>query len=204
MVILSSDAIKSAESMSLHDKRFREMQYRSLMKGYNSHPTKQNNFFNKNPNKTGTLDDKDITVDNLEYYSIEAAVTGTLSKFSDKILNNINKVKSWRESHGQRIATDKDINEVKGEWPEENLSKLPQPSPRPLVIKRVVRTFKGYSLVMEIVVADTAFFPSDKRYRRGYSIQKMELPFYLSNGVGLRKQIILRENLFRLTRKKER
>lgn len=124
----------------------------------------------------------------LVYYNSQEALTKCMSEFKDQAKKNIDLIREAREAKGQRLATKLDLKDVLGEFHEGKRS-----------IFLGISSVAYHVFIREWCGAICYFEMSEKNYgigsmkRRGYNIEKVSVVYYQKNGVGLAKEIILKQ-----------
>lgn len=124
----------------------------------------------------------------LVYYNSNEALNKCMSEFKDQAKENIDLIREAREAKGQRLATKLDMKDVMGEFHEGKRS-----------IFLGISSVAYHVFIREWCGAICYFEMSEKNYgtgsmkRRGYNIEKVSVVYYQKNGVGLAKEIILKQ-----------
>ena len=123
------------------------------------------------------------------FYNPQDALADCMKKYKDQASENINKIKEAREAKGQRLTTVADLKDVLGEYHE---------CKRPIKIGPVstvtfhiyIRAWCGTICVFELSEAN---YGAREMRRRGYVIEKVSVVYYQKNGVGMSKELILKQ-----------
>ena len=125
----------------------------------------------------------------LVYYTVSDALNNCLKDFKDQAKANIDLVKTAREAKGQRLATKADLSDVLGEFREgrRNIKIGPIES---VAFHILIREWCGVLCYFELSEAN---YGVKEMKRRGYVVEKVSVIYYQKNGVGLGKELILKQ-----------
>lgn len=145
----------------------------------------KNDFFGTNNDTKG----KTIKFKPNVFYNAQDALSDCMKKFKDQASENIRLIKESREAKGQKLTTKADLKDVLGEYHEGR---------RPVKIGPVT-TVVFHVYIKEWCGAICVFELSEANYgaremkRRGYVVEKVSVVYYQKNGVGMSKELILKQ-----------
>lgn len=196
------------DKRSLHERRWEEAKKRDTRKSFQKAAEASgillNDIDSSNEDSVPDLSAESVSVDKkdnfhdtkgkttkfrpLVYYTSEEALRACMKEFKDQANTNIDLIREAREAKGQRLATKADLKNVLGEYHE---------GKRTMFLGLSSVTY--YVFVREWCGAICYFEMSEKNYgvasmkRRGYNIEKVSVFYYQKNGVGIAKEIILKQ-----------
>jgi hypothetical protein len=147
---------------------------------------------------------KDVVVKPLAYYTLDESLKHSLNDYREQIKRTTNLVMAKRAKWGQRVATERDKQDVLGEYPEKNTSETivndDFTTGPGLILKRHYFT-RPISGIMYRITIDEAKTGIGQTRRNNYMLVDIAVIFYRKNGVGLGKEIILRSKVLRFRKR---
>lgn len=122
-------------------------------------------------------------------YNPQDALSECMKKFKDQASKNIELIKNSREAKGQKLTTKSDLKDVLGEYHE---GRRPvKVGPISTVVFHVyIREWCGTICVFELSEAN---YGAREMKRRGYVVEKVSVVYYQKNGVGMGKELVLKQ-----------
>ena len=125
----------------------------------------------------------------LVYYTVNDALNNCMKQYKDQAKQNIELIKANKESKGQRLAVKADLKDVLGQFSEGRRAVKIGPVSS-VAFHIFVREWCGYICYFEISEAN---YGVKEMKRRGYNVEKVSVIYYQKNGVGLNKELILKQ-----------
>ena len=127
----------------------------------------------------------------LVFYNATDALSNCMKQFKDQAQKNIDVIRTAREARGQRLATKADMKDVVGEFHEGTRNVTIGPVPVSTVkLHAYIREWCGAICYFEISESD---YGAGSMKRRGYNVEKVSVVYFQKNGVGMSKEIILKQ-----------
>ena len=186
-----SDIINDDEPKkeSLHDKRWREMKKESSDRSFKMAREAAVASLPKKDNLHGDSKGKDLKFKPLVYYTAQDALQHCMKDFEDQASKNIDIIKATRETKGQKLTTKSDLKMVVGNF-HEGKRMIKTGIFVPVYMYVFIREWCGSICIFEIAESD---YGTGKMKRRGYTVEKVSVVYYQSNGVGMGKEQILKQ-----------
>jgi hypothetical protein len=150
---------------------------------------------------------KDVVVSPFAYYTLGDSLRHALNDYKDQIKRTTALVMAKRSRWGQRVATEKDKNDVLGEYPEKNTTTEVVPetmSTGPgLKLKRHYFTRPIGGIMYRLMIDEYPVGIGQSR-RNSYMLVDIAVIFYHKNGIGIGKEIILRSKILRFRKRAPR
>ena len=186
-----SDIINDDEPKkeSLHDKRWREMKKESSDRSFRMAREAAIASLPKKDNLHGDSKGKDLKFKPLVYYTAQDALQHCMKDFEDQASKNIDIIKATRETKGQKLTTKSDLKMVIGNF-HEGKRMIKTGIFVPVYMYVFIKEWCGSICIFEIAESD---YGTGKMKRRGYTVEKVSVVYYQSNGVGMGKEQILKQ-----------
>ena len=178
-----SDIINDDEPKkeSLHDKRWREMKKESSDRSFKMAREAAVASLPKKDNLHGDSKGKGLKFKPLVYYTAQDALQHCMKDFEDQASKNIDIIKATRETKGQKLTTKSDLKMVVGNF-HEGKRMIKTGIFVPVYMYVFIREWCGSICIFEIAESD---YGTGKMKRRGYTVEKVSVVYYQSNGVGM-------------------
>lgn len=130
------------------------------------------------------------------FYNPQDALSDCMKKFKEQASKNIDKIREAREAKGQKLTTKADLKDVLGEYHEGRRPVKIGPLST-IVFHVYIKEWCGTICVFELSESN---FGAKEMRRRGYVVEKVSVVYYQKNGIGMSKELILKQPFTNFTK----
>ena len=127
------------------------------------------------------------------YYTPDEAVKQCMIKYESQAYEAIKSVKVKRETSGQMLLTDKDLNDVKAQFPETKRNIAGNGPIKAMMVRRI-KKWCGAICLFDVFESDIGFMGSR---RKVYTVDNVKILFYKKNSDAISSEIILKNKFMR-------